>query len=143
MQDQSAETGVDGLSIQPHCGLPATHQTEFAALIMWPRSFREAFCSKFGCPPEGYESRVFWQCLYRHALPLAGLIYPVSRNFFGEDFRAIKQLGLSRSPVEFRQEVEAFRYLNRTRAGILRGRLKIRVSGQRLVRLSQEMFPRT
>lgn len=76
-------------------------------------------------------------------MPMAALIYRVNRDFFSEDFRAIRQLGLSRSPEEFRQEVEAFRYLNRTRAGILRGRLKIRVSGHRLVRLSQEMFPRT
>ena len=86
---------------------------------------------------------MFWRCLYRHALPFAALIYLVNRDFFSEDFRAIKQLGLSRSPEEFRQEVETFRYLNRTRAGILRGRLKIRVSGHRLARLSQEMFPRT
>jgi hypothetical protein len=76
-------------------------------------------------------------------VPLAGLIHLFNRNFFSEDLHTIRQLGLSRSPGEFRQEVEAFRYLNRTRAGILRGRLRIRVSGQRLVRLSQEMFPRT
>jgi hypothetical protein len=76
-------------------------------------------------------------------VPLAGLIRLFNRDFFFEDFHTIRQLGLSRSPGEFRQEVEAFRYLNRTRAEILRRRFRLRVSGHRLVRLSQEMFPRT
>jgi len=49
---------------------------------------------------------MFWRCLYRHALPIAALIYMVNRDFFSEDFRVIKQLGLSRSPEEFRQAMD-------------------------------------
>ena len=109
--------------------------------MMWHQNFRETFLKKHECPPESYESRVFWRCLYRHALPLAGLIYLFDRDFFAVDFQTIRQLGLARSPDEFRQEVDAFAYVNRRHAGTLRTRLRIRVSGQRLMSLLTELFP--
>src|SRR5213593_1490752 len=109
--------------------------------MMWHQNFRETFLKKHECPPESYEIRVFWRCLYRHALPLAGLIYLFNRDFFAADFLTIRQLGLARSSAEFRDEVEAFRYANRLRGGLLHGRLRTRVSGQRLVESAAEVFP--
>ncbi len=109
--------------------------------MMWLQSFREAFLEKYKGTPESYESRVFWRCLYRHAVPLAGLIYLFDRGFFSVDFQTIRQLGQARSPDEFRQEVDAFAYQNRRHGGMLRTRLRIRVSGQRLMSLLTEVFP--
>jgi len=39
----------------------------------WPKTFKEAFCERFKCPPERYEQKVFLRCLYRHALPVASV----------------------------------------------------------------------
>ncbi len=105
---------------------------------MWPKTFREAFCERFDCPPEEFERRVFWRCLYRRSLPLAWLVYLLNRSYFLPDLQTIRQLGVSRSPEEFRGELEAFRYQYRTRGGILR-ELRVRVSGKRLVTLLREL----
>jgi hypothetical protein len=47
---------------------------------MWPKTFRESVCERFGYSPEMYESRVFWRYLYRRSLPLAWIIYLVYRK---------------------------------------------------------------
>ncbi len=105
---------------------------------MWPKTFREAYCEQFNCPPAEFELRVFWRCLYRRSLPLAALVYLLNRRYFLLDLQTIRQLGVSRSPQEFRGELEAFRYEYRTRGGILR-QLRVRVSGKRLVALLREL----
>src|ERR1043165_1650951 len=82
---------------------------------MWPKTFRESFCERFGCPPEAFERRVFWRCLYRRSLPLSLVVYLVNRNYFALDLQTIKQLGVARSLQEFRGELESFRYEYRMR----------------------------
>jgi len=105
---------------------------------MWPKTFRESFCERFGCPPENYEKQVFWRCLYRRSLPLAWLIYLVRRKHFDLDLQTIRQLGVCRSPQEFRAELESFRYEYRSRGGMLR-QIRVRVSGKRLIGLLLEL----
>ena len=107
---------------------------------MWPKTFRESFCERFGCPPEGFEERVFWRCLYRRSLPLALLVYFVHRDYFALDLLTIRQLGVARSAQEFRGELESFRYEYRMRGGILRN-LRVRVSGKRLMGLLRQTLP--
>ena len=102
---------------------------------MWPKSFQEAFCETHGCPLEAFEARVFWRCLHRRALPLSALLYRLNPGFFEPDFRTIRQLGLARSFEEFGQEVNSFRSDNRRHGGLVRRRLRVRVSGRRLMEL--------
>ena len=102
---------------------------------MWPRSFQEAFCDQTGCSPEEFEIRVFWRCLHRRALPLSALIYRANRSFFELDFRTIRQLGVAKSFEEFGEEVNSFRSDNRRHGGFLRRRLRVRISGRRLMKL--------
>jgi hypothetical protein len=107
---------------------------------MWPKTFRESYCERFGCPAEAFENRVFWRCLYRRSLPLAWLVHLLNRPHFELDRQTIRQLGVTRSPQEFRSELEAFRYEYRMRGGFLR-QLRVRVSGKRLVALLREVCP--
>jgi hypothetical protein len=106
---------------------------------MWPKTFRESFCERFGCPPEAFERRVFWRCLYRRSLPLSLVVYLVNRNYFALDLQTIKQLGVARSLQEFRGELESFRYEYRMRGGLLRN-LRVRVSGKRLMGVLREVL---
>jgi hypothetical protein len=103
--------------------------------------FSSAYCAKHRCPVEAFESRVFWRCLYRHALPVAGLIRLFRPDYFTDDLRTIRQLGQVRNAAEFRQEVDAFGYLNRRHGGWDRRRLRIRVSGKRLMSLMSDVLP--
>ena len=102
---------------------------------MWPKSFRELFCETHGCPPEAFESRVFWRCLHRRSLPVSALLYRVKPSLFEADFRTIRQLGVAKSFEEFGQEVNSFRSDNRRHGGLLRRTLRVRVSGRRLMKL--------
>jgi hypothetical protein len=105
---------------------------------MWPKTFRESFCERFGCAPDAFESRVFWRCLYRRSLPLAMLVYAVKRSYFALDFQTIRQLAVVRTDQEFRAELEAFRYEYRMRGRLFQG-LRVRISGKRLIALLREV----
>jgi hypothetical protein len=107
---------------------------------MWPKTFRESFCERFDCPPERFEMRVFWRCLYRRSLPLSWLVYLFRRDHFNLDLQTIRQLGVCRSSREFRDELEAFRYEYQMRGGILR-QLRVRISGKRLISLLRQVIP--
>jgi len=107
---------------------------------MWQKTFRESFCERFGCPPEEYEKRVFWKCLYRRSLPLAVLVHMFKRPFFNLDLQTIRQIGFARNTQEFRTELENFRYDYRMQGGLLR-LLRVRVSGKRLMALLRSVAP--
>lgn len=108
--------------------------------VMWPKTFRESYCERFNCPPEDYERRVFWRCLYRRSLPLSLLVYLFRRDHFNLDLQTIRQLGVCRSSREFRDELEAFRYEYQMQGGILRN-LRVRISGKRLIQLLRQVVP--
>src|SRR5437867_3992442 len=99
--------------------------------------FRELFCEHFGCPREAYEKKVFWRCLHRRSFPLAALVYLVNRDFFQKDFDTIRQLGITKSQGEFQKEVEDYYFNIRSYGNALQRIFRVRISGQKLVRLSR------
>ena len=101
------------------------------------RNFRELFCEHFGCPTEAYDQKVFWRCVHRRSLPLAAVIYFINRDFFKRDFDTIRHLGITRSQGEFQKEVEDYYFNIRSYGNVFQRMLLVRVSGQRLVRLSR------
>ena len=101
------------------------------------KTFRDLFCEHFACPPEEFEQRVFWRCLHRRTLPLAALIYFLNRDFFKRDFDTIRQLGVSRRPGEFQKEVEDYYFGMRSYGNLLQQSFRVRISGQRLMRLER------
>jgi hypothetical protein len=108
----------------------------------WPRSFRHACCDWFGCTEAGYESALFWQCLFRHALPIAWIIRRFEPGFFREDFDLIHEVGAMTRPEIFRSEVNYFYGRNLRCKRWLRRVLRVRISGGRLLRLQRQLFPR-
>ncbi|MEW6302881.1 MAG: hypothetical protein AB1705_05385 [Verrucomicrobiota bacterium] len=110
------------------------HTTEARAL-----DFQTLACRKFGCPPENYTGRVFWECLYPHAKIPARLILPLHRGFFAHDFEMIQMLAQETTLAAFRSELQNWRQYHRPE-GWLRHGLKIRVSARRLARLGVELF---
>jgi len=106
----------------------------------WPKSFKEAFCDKYQCPAELYEKKVFWRCLYRHALPAAALIFWCKPDFFREDFDLIREIDQMRSPDVFRSELNFFYGRNMRDKNWIRRAFYIRLSGKRLLKLKGLLF---
>ena len=106
-----------------------------------PIPFQAAICAKFGCAPEAYAETVFWRCLYPHAHTAARILGSVWPQFFQADRELIRELGATASRNAFGKELDAHRY-HHPPDGFLRGTLKLRVSGRRLMALAIELLPR-
>jgi hypothetical protein len=109
---------------------------------MTEKTFSDAACRKFRCSPEAYSEAVFWHCLHPHAVPFAKIIRRLSSGFFARDFELIRYLANTTDVKEFRKEVEDFRYYNPV-SGLMRGMMRIRVSGLRLLKLAAELLVTT
>jgi hypothetical protein len=106
----------------------------------WPLSFKDAFCQRFRCTPEQYDVRAFRRCLFLHARPFASLINRLQPGFFSEDHDLIREVGPMTDPELFRNEINYFYGRNLRHKSWLRGLFRIRVSGNRLIRLKQDLF---
>ena len=100
-----------------------------------PKTFQQLYCERHGCAPEEFENKVFWSCLYPHAVPLAALLRWLDRDFFQRDFEYLRVIGLATDPNEFCGEVEALRFASLLNDGALRRLLRLRVSTERLMKL--------
>ena len=86
---------------------------------------------RFGCPPAEYEERAFWACLYWHAKLLAPLLRRLNPDFFKQDFSFIHYAGEASGLREVRANMADFQDTNSAHRGLLRTRLRIRVSGRK------------
>jgi hypothetical protein len=104
-------------------------------------TFKNAFCRERNCLVDDFVEKVFWQCLYPHAWPLAWIMrLLLMRRFFQSDFELITSVGESSSMEEVLADISAFRSNPRWRGGLLRRAFRIRVSGKRLVALAFAVF---
>jgi hypothetical protein len=85
---------------------------------------------------EDFDKRVFWKCLYRHALPLAALLCWTNKEFFQPDLDLIHSLAASTTFSEVKAEASFIRHDQRMQDGFLRHALRIRISGRRLANLA-------
>lgn len=109
----------------------------------WPQTFKEAFCGHFGCAPERYEMSVFWRALFRHALPFAWLIHWLSPSYFEEDLYLIREVGAMSNSALFKSEVNYFYGRNQRHKSWTRTTFRVRVSGNRMLRLQRRLFKAT
>ena len=84
---------------------------------------------------------VFWRCLFRHALPLAFLIRRLNPGFFTEDMDLIREVGATTTQQLFKNEINYFFGRNLRDKSWLRKTFRIRVSGNRLIRLRRRFLP--
>jgi hypothetical protein len=103
-------------------------------------SFKMAFCAAYHCPPERYESKVFWRCLYLHSLPLALVGYVFFPSLFAQDRQLISAVADLSEMRELMAEADSFASENRMNRSILRHTLYLRISGRKLVKLAAAVF---
>ena len=95
------------------------------------KSFRELYCEAEHCRDDEYVPRLFWHCLYRQAVPVAGVILFLNPDFFSADRDLITFAGRATSLRQFNDEVRDFVKDHRNRS-LARGGLRLRVSVHRL-----------
>jgi hypothetical protein len=107
----------------------------------WPKPFREAFCEHYGCALEAYADEVFRRGLHRHAVPVAWLIRALKPSYFDEDFEFIEEVGEVTNSELFKNEINYFHGRNLRHRSWIRRLFRIRLSGQRVVRIRRRLFP--
>ena len=125
--DKNNSGGFDTLFVPPFGG------------FMKKASFGDLFCETNKCSPDEFCEKVFWFCLYPQALLLARLIWRLNRAYFRPDVEFIEQVRNLTSSTEVREELNRFRYYHRA-TGLLRGYLKVRISGKHVLNLADGLF---
>jgi hypothetical protein len=104
------------------------------------QELKTLFCERFECPPADYEDRAFRRWLYWHARFLAPVIRKLSPNFFAEDFKLVRYLGVATGKREAHTELLCFQDANRSKPSLLRTGLRIRVSGRKAASYAEQLF---
>ena len=103
-------------------------------------NFKAAFCARFRCRPEAFETRLLRECLPPYARPLALLVRLRDPDFFDYDRKFLRSLGPLRSTEELELYAEVLRENAPLRIGFLRETLHLRISTRRLRRLGHELL---
>jgi hypothetical protein len=105
-------------------------------------SFKNSFCMKYVVRPERFEREVFRRCLHERSQTLAKLILAVYPGFFRRDLMLIQEVARATSLEEVKESLHRYHKDNQAQRGFLRHRLKVRLSGERVLRLGAELFGR-
>lgn len=104
-------------------------------------SFCDLFCEAFKCPPEDFNERVLWLCLFPKTNSFAHWLWQLNRDYFKPEFELIDQIKSLTSAQDIQAELDDFYYHNPPK-GFFRKVLKVRISGDRLLELAEELFAR-
>jgi hypothetical protein len=105
--------------------------------------FRTAYCAHFKCRDEVFEEKIFWRCLPPHARPLAFLLELTTPSFFVGEFEVMRNAGEATDLEDIVAEANKLHDTQHLRVGFLRGALKVRVSGRRLVNVGNLIWGKT
>ena len=95
------------------------------------KPFKQAFCDYYKCPPEQYLRQAFLRSLHARARPIGWLLIAQP-----ESVELLDEAGKTTSEEELRDVIGQFEYQINVHGGIMARRLKLRVSGQRLLELN-------
>ncbi len=97
------------------------------------QKFKQSFCHYVQGPEEHFERHLFRHGLHRISLPVSLILFWINPQFFELDLLLIRRLGVSTSRRQFRGEIENYRRNLRRSGNVLKRRLLLRVSGERLL----------
>ena len=98
------------------------------------RTFEELWRNNHQGGDSHFETVMFWQGLYFHALPLASILVRYNPQFFREDLEFLRDVKNAHSTEEVIGELNRFYGRNVREKSFLRRRLFIRISGSRVLR---------
>ncbi len=102
-------------------------------------TFCDLYCGIFKCPPEAFTEELFWSCLFPQARFVARLLWRCHRDYFKSDLELISRVKDLTDATDVKAEFHDY-YYHHPPSGVLRGVLKMRISGQRLIQLAYGLF---
>lgn len=106
----------------------------------WNKSFREAFCEQYHCPPQRFVPVAARKALPWRVRLLRPLILMLHPDHFRLDYEFMERVGDARSWSECNAALGAFSSNNKLRGGFYRNTVKLRASGQRVSRLVRRVM---
>ena len=103
-------------------------------------SVRSLFCERFRCSETDYEERAFAEGLYAHAKLVSPMLRKLRPDFFAQDFKFIRHLGMATGTEEVASNALDFQDANKGKRSFLRTGLRIRVSSRKAFTLAQSLF---
>ena len=105
----------------------------------WSKSFREAYCERYRCPPARFETVAARKALPLFVRFLRPFILILDPGHFQLDFELMQQVGDARSWSEVNAVLGAFKSNNKLRGGFWRNTVKWRASGRRVSHLVRRL----
>jgi len=105
--------------------------------------FKSLFCKLYHCPPEEFEERAFGACLHWRARPLAPILRAIAPRYFDPDFAFIGYLAKAPGRRDAMNELAAFVEASKTKGGLAREFLHIRISPRKTSQLIARIFERS
>ena len=100
------------------------------------KTFKQAFCEYYDCPPVNYPREAFLRSLYPRAHLFGRLMFWFGA---GEGLRLLNEAGMTTNEDELLDVIKQSELDVRERGRTLAYRSKFRVSGQRLVELNSRV----
>ena len=104
-------------------------------MTTWDKSFREAFCERYGCTAERFVPLAARKALPWRVRLLRPVILLLHPSHFHLDLELMERVGEARSWSECHAALGAFNSNNKMRGGFFRNSVKLRASGRRVTRL--------
>jgi len=106
------------------------------------KAFKSRFCNYYKCPEDNFERAALFKVLHRRSLVIAWFILKLAPNFFATDFRILRQIGTVTSRNNLVAEARDIRndYLRFNDYGFVRRFFNLRISGQRLLAVANEVW---
>ncbi|MCC5806688.1 MAG: hypothetical protein JJU00_10215 [Opitutales bacterium] len=102
-------------------------------------SFRDHFCRELSCPPEAFEREVMRRCLFRRARLLYPWIELFNGDFFFHERKLIERIANERNLNDIRHDIDFYQH-KFVSMSARRGAFRIRISGQRLIRIVRRVM---
>lgn len=102
-------------------------------------NFKDLFCHELSCPPEKFEREVMRRCLFRRARLLYPWIELLSGDFFFHERKLIERIANERNFNDIRHDIDFYQH-KFVSMSARRGAFRIRISGQRLIRIVRRVM---
>jgi hypothetical protein len=105
------------------------------------KEFRIAFCEKYRCEPDRFESAVLRRCFPWWVRWPGSMLLSLSPRLFRRELSLISRLGHAQNPSQIRQELEGYAYENARDRSFRTETLGLRLSRRRFVHLMRRVLP--
>jgi hypothetical protein len=102
-----------------------------------PASFKDAFCARFDCEPEDFQTKAISQCLYPHAQAVWPMLDLVGARTTHAATVLIEMAAETRSEDDLRSVIEQYLEEVYPKMGRVAKKTGLRVSTKRLLKLYQ------